>query len=68
LEGWSLPPYSPDLNPIETMWSKEKEFLRSAKARCTEELDRAVADGFKTITPQDAKAWFESCGYCYTKS
>lgn len=67
-ELWLLPPYSPDLNPIEKMWSKEKEFLRSAKARCTEELDRAVADGFKTITPQDAKGWFESCGYCYAKS
>lgn len=67
-ELWLLPPYSPDLNPIEKMWSKEKEFLRSAKARCTEELDRAVANGFKTITPQDAKGWFESCGYCYTKS
>jgi transposase len=67
-ELWLLPPYSPDFNPIEKMWSKEKEFLRAAKARCTEELDRAVADGLDTITPQDAKSWFESCGYRYEKS
>jgi transposase len=67
-ELWSLPPYSPDLNPIEKMWSKVKEFLRSAKARCTEELDRAVAEGMKTITPQDAKAWFRACEYRYNKS
>lgn len=67
-ELWLLPPYSPDFNPIEKMWSKEKEFLRAAKARCTEELDRAVADGLDTITPQDAKSWFEFCGYRYEKS
>jgi transposase len=67
-ELWSLPPYSPDLNPIEKMWSKVKEFLRSAKARCTEELDRAVAEGMTTVTSQDAKAWFGSCEYRYNKS
>jgi transposase len=67
-ELWLLPPYSPDFNPIEKMWSKEKEFLRAAKARCTEELDRAVAEGLQTITPQDANGWFESCGYRYNKS
>jgi transposase len=65
---WLLPPYSPDFNPIEKMWSKEKEFLRAAKARCTKELDRAVAGGLETITPQDAKGWFESCGYRYEKN
>jgi transposase len=65
---WPLPPYSPDLNPIEKMWSKVKEFLRSAKPRCTEELDRAVANGLDKVTPQDARGWFESCGYRYTKS
>lgn len=67
-ELWMLPPYSPDLNPIEKMWSKVKEFLRSAKARCTEELDRAVAEGLQTVTPQDANAWFECCGYRYKNS
>jgi transposase len=67
-ELWLLPPYSPDLNPIEKMWSKVKEFLRAAKARCTEELDRAVAAGLEKVQPQDAIGWFESCGYRYDKS
>lgn len=66
-ERWLLPPYSPDLNPIEKMWSKVKEFLRSAKARCAEELDRAVAAALERVTPQDARAWFECCGYRYRK-
>jgi len=63
-----LPPYSPDLNPIEKMWSKVKEFLRAAKARCTEELDRAVATGLAKVTHQDAVGWFASCGYVHDKS
>lgn len=67
-ELWLLPPYSPDLNPIEKMWSKVKEFLRSAKARCTEELDRAVAQGLAKVTPHDATGWFASCGYVHDKS
>jgi len=67
-ELWLLPPYSPDFNPIEKMWSKVKEYLRSAKARCTEELDRAVAEGLAKVTPQDAMGWFVSCGYVQDKS
>jgi len=67
-ELWLLPPYSPDFNPIEKMGSKVKQFLRSAKARCTEELDHAVAAALDKVTPQDAIGWFESCGYVYDKS
>ncbi len=67
-EVWFLPPYSPDLNPIEKMWSKVKEFLRSAKARTQETLMDAIATALKTITAQDAEGWFASCGYCYTQS
>ena len=67
-ELWMLPPYSPDFNPIEKMWSKVKEFLRSAKARCTEELDQAVAEGLAKVTHQDAIGWFASCGYVHNKS
>lgn len=62
-EVWFLPPYSPDLNPIEKMWSKIKECLRAAKARTFDALLAAIADALKTITAQDAKGWFESCGY-----
>jgi len=61
-----LPPYSPDLNPIEKMWSKVKEFLRSAKARTFDALLAAIANALKTITVQDAKGWFASCGYMNT--
>jgi transposase len=58
-----LPPYSPDLNPIEKMWSKIKEFLRAAKARTQEALYDAIAAALKTITSKDAIGWFKSCGY-----
>jgi transposase len=58
-----LPPYSPDFNPMEKMWSKVKEFLRDAKSRTQEALLNAIADALETVTPQDAKGWFTSCGY-----
>ena len=58
-----LPPYSPDLNPIEKAWSKFKKFLRDAKARTQEALDQAVTDALKTITADNAAAWFRHCGY-----
>ena len=58
-----LPPYSPDLNPIEKMWSKVKEFLRAARARTEEILFNAIAAALKSVTPQDAIGWFPSCGY-----
>jgi transposase len=58
-----LPPYSPDLNPIEKAWSKFKQFLRSAKARTAEALDQAITEALKTITADNAAAWFRHCGY-----
>ena len=58
-----LPPYSPDLSPIEQMWSKLKTHLRKAKARTSEELDHAVAEGLKLITESDCRGWFKHCGY-----
>ena len=45
------------------MWSKVKEFLRAAKARTSEALDAAIEAAFQAVTPQDAAAWFASCGY-----
>lgn len=59
-EMWFLPPYSPDLNPIEKMWSKVKEFLRAAKTRTSDSLSTAIADALKTITAEDASGWFVS--------
>lgn len=58
-----LPAYSPDLNPIEKMWSKIKALLRSAEARTPEQLDEAISLAFSKITTQDAMGWFASCGY-----
>ncbi len=58
---WYLPPYSPDLNPIELAWSKLKTFLRGAKARLRSALEEAVAKGLRTITAQDARNWFRHC-------
>jgi transposase len=62
-----LPPYSPDLNPIEKMWSKVKSILRTIKARTRETLINAIAAALEQITAQDAQGWFESCGYRYNK-
>jgi transposase len=58
-----LPAYSPDLNPIEKMWSKVKEALRSAKARTQEALNDAIARAMASVTAADARGWFASCGY-----
>jgi transposase len=60
-----LPAYSPDLNPIEKMWSKVKQFLRSAEARTCAELLAASAAALQTVTRQDALDWFASCGYSF---
>lgn len=66
-EVWYLPPYSPDMNPIEKMWSKVKHLLRSAKARSSDELFKAIAKALQSITPQDAIGFFNSCDYCYAQ-
>jgi transposase len=58
-----LPPYSPDLNPIEKCWAKVKTVLRRLKARTFDELVEALNVAFQTITPADARAWFTHCGY-----
>lgn len=60
-----LPPYSPDLNPIEKMWSKIKACLRSAEARSQPALIRAIAAALANVTPQEAMNWFASCGYSF---
>ena len=58
-----LPPYSPDLNPIEKMWSKVKAILRKLAARTSEALDEAIRMALESITPTDAMGWLASCGY-----
>jgi len=58
-----LPPYSPDLNPIEKCWSKVKTWLRNAKARTFDELIDALADALRAVSKADVAAWFAHCGY-----
>jgi transposase len=65
---WYLPAYSPDLNPIEKMWSKIKSILRTLKARTKEALIHAIAKALEMITANDANGWFKSCGYVNTIS
>ena len=60
-----LPAYSPDLNPIEKMWSKIKNCLRSAEARTEATLIEAIAAALQKVTRQDAMNWFASCGYSF---
>jgi transposase len=60
-----LPAYSPDLNPIEKMWSKIKGLLRSAEARTAADLITAIGQALARITPKDALGWFTSCGYSF---
>lgn len=56
-----LPPYSPDYNPIEKMWSKIKNQLRGLAARTQQELSAAITRAFDTVTPEDIQGWFLSC-------
>ena len=58
-----LPPYSPDLNPIELCWSKVKTWLRQAKARSQKALLRAVETALRAVTAEDARGWFLYDGY-----
>lgn len=58
-----LPPYSPDLNPIELCWSKLEALLRDFGARTRDALDDAICRAMDLIDPGDAAAWFEHCGY-----
>jgi transposase len=60
-----LPAYSPDLNPIEKMWSKVKTLLRSAEARTQQGLLQAIGSALEQVTRQDATNWFASCGYSF---
>jgi len=59
-----LPPYSPDLNPIEKLWSKVKAILRKMKVRTLDKLPTAVATAFQSVCVEDCKGWFGSCGIC----
>jgi transposase len=63
-----LPAYSPDKTPIEKMFSKVKNWLRSAAARTTEAVYDAMGGALRNIHAQDILGWFQSCGLCATPS
>jgi len=58
-----LPPYSPDLNPIEPAWSKLKALLRGLGARTTAALHAALTQLVDAVTTDDAAGYFRHCGY-----
>ena len=58
-----LPPYSPDFNPIELMWSKMKAIVRKLKIRSKEPLDDAIATALNDVSVPDIVNWFAHDGY-----
>ena len=58
-----LPPYSPDLSPIENIFSKVKQLLRTSGPRSVPDLIEAIGDAFNSVTAQDCRNCFLSCGY-----
>ena len=58
-----LPPYSPDLNPIESFWSKLKTALRRLAARTKDALDEGITQALTTFQASDFAGYYERCGY-----
>lgn len=58
-----LPPYSPDFNPIEMVFSKLKALLRAAEARTMPDLWQAIADALKRFTPAECRNYLVAAGY-----
>jgi transposase len=63
-----LPPYSPDFNPIENLWSKVKGALRSLAARSVDTLHDAIGTAISSVTPSDCLGFFRHCGYAATSN
>jgi transposase len=58
-----VPPYAPDLSPMELCLSQVKTALRAAKARTREALETAIRQAMEIVTAIDAQHWFRHCGY-----
>ena len=59
-----LPPYRPDLNPIEKLWAKMKAILRKLCVRSLDVLDDAIRFALNCVSADDCSGWFRSAGYC----
>ena len=62
--AWFLPPYSPDLNPIESMWAKVKQAVRRQAARTFETLIEAIGHALASVMPADCHGFFQGYAYC----
>lgn len=60
---WYLPPYSPDLNPIEKLWSKVKSWLRKLRPRTFDAIGQSLVEALRNVTPGECANYFGSCGY-----
>ena len=60
---WYLPPYSPDMNPIEKLWSKVKSWLRRLMAGTFDGLLNAIADALRDVDSTECLNYFMACGY-----
>ena len=60
---WYLPPYSPDFNPIEQMWSKVKSCLRAHAVGTQKTLLNAIGEALRKVTPDECVNYFQHCGY-----
>jgi transposase len=58
-----LPPYSPDMNPIEMFWAWLKATIRRQRPRTTSALNRCIAAAMDTLPPEFCRNWFRECGY-----
>lgn len=63
-----LPPYSPDLSPIELCWSKVKAYIKAQAARTRERLEKALIEALDRVSASDLAGWFKHCGYCTSSS
>jgi transposase len=64
---WYLPPYSPDLNPIEQTFAKIKHWMRMAQKRTAQDTWRHIGDLIATIQPNECSNYFENAGYASVK-
>lgn len=58
-----LPPYSPDLSPIENMWSKIKSVIKKFAPRTKQQFRKVIRNAFNAVEQQDLISWFRHCGY-----
>ena len=58
-----LPPYSPDLNPIEIAWSWVKRWLKTCACRTEDAINTALAFATEMVSPEWAESWIRHCGY-----